>query len=684
MEVKKNSPQILLEVSNSDSSNYNSLKIKGVGQFKIQSQRVLKELKLIYESTKYDEPLSYKLYEFRFGTGQLPEFLITPPNEYLQNGEQRVYLCPMIIGENDEIYYDMPSPGVVKKIAKRFGIDLVDDDKKIKSTEDIWNEILISKPKFYRIASPLSKDSLDKLKQSNNQKLNKIIDYYLTEGNEIDKRLILAIKSHFLDYDLESAKPKHIMPYNPHAVIVTNTKTTKSSLYEKIGEKRERMSMAGALGFSTGNETNYGDLNNVMGSYAIDEVQEEKKTNVVQQTLTAAETGTVAISVGKQTVRTSTCGILTFLTNPKELTEPVDYFNPRKTAIGAFRRVCEILTDNYRAFGSRIAIHLFGTDFVSVRGQRLDYKTSEGVKAIVDSIKKEVAPEFTKIMLNQEVHEWMNSDLPSEYIEKIKSTCKSIPIREVREIWEGHSEAFRHIRGGAVRRSCMDFLLDIWKGDYNVPEILKNAEIYLRQILDFNLESLGEIAEVSEDYLDGFLDNLLKNVQPEYIRHFVLLLRKYLDLNENAEQNYILFNELRNVFDSIENKDLLFGGKYSRWNELKNKFENVRPTIQTKLLNDFGIQATKIEGVTAFQVIDIPKFNQFRDTELFKQVSLENSGVSGENGVNGVNQVVKNTPSTPKTPITPEKYSSNKKNIKYDKIKSISVAPERFLEDSSK
>ena len=647
-------------------SNFEILKLKNLGIFKVKPPKILKEIKLLYEAIGYDSPLSYKIYEFKFGIGQGPKFLITNPNVKINNGEGKKYIRPSTISGEDDIYNNFPSKNIVKHLAKSFLIDIKDEDsKKEKTTEELWNEILSTNSEFYKPTSPLSEDSLDKIKSSDNQTINKIIDFYLTEGNLIDQRLLLASKSHFLDYDNDLAKPEHLMPYNLHAVIVTNTKTTKSSIYEKIGEKRERMSMAGALGFSTSNESNQGDLNEVMGSYAVDEVQENRETNVIQQTLTAMETGRVAVSVGKQTVRTATCATLIFLTNPKELSDAKDYWDPKRTSIGAFRRVCEILTDNYRAFGSRIGIILFGNDFVKARGSRPDYKTHEGVKAIVDSIKQEVAPEFTKIMLNSEVHDWMNSDLPSEYTAKIKTTCKGIPIREVREVWEGHSEAFRHIRGGAVRRACLDFLLNIWNGNYDIEMILKKAEIYLNQILEINLNSLNEMAEISNNYMEGFIDNLIEKVQPDYVRHFVMILLSHIDNNPHVRENYILFEDLRDTFDRIDNRSLLFGGKYSRWNEIKGKFGSVRQAIQTKLLNDFGVQFTKIEGVSAFQIINLFKFEQFKETRLYKQLSFQSDGVSGVRSVDGV-KANKNAPNAPKTPSTPQVNSDQEINQDLD------------------
>jgi hypothetical protein len=63
---------------------------------------------------------------------------------------------------------------------------------------------------------------------------------------------------------------------------------------------------------------------------------------------------------------------MSFLTNPKQISESVDYFNPKRTSIGAFRELLEKLSDNYRALGSRIAIINFGNNFQTVKGSRLD------------------------------------------------------------------------------------------------------------------------------------------------------------------------------------------------------------------------------------------------------------------------------------------------------------------------
>lgn len=656
MQAKEKIKEMFPEIKMKDEKikiKFEDLKIEGIGTFEVQSPKEIKEAKLIFEHVEYDTPLLYKLFEFKFGVGQNTQFLIIPPNMRIPFGESKQYISPFKITKEDEIYDEFPfSEKILKDIASCFGVNYKNESGK-KTNKELWEDILLADPVFFKSTSPLSEESLEKLKKSDNEVLSRIIDYYLSEGNAIDDRIMLVVKSQFLDYDKNIAKPEHIMPYNLHSIIVTNTKTTKSTIYEKIGEKRDRVSMAGALGFSTGNETNEGDLNGIMGSYAVDEVQETHQTNVIQQTLTAMETGKVAVSVGKQTVRTNTCASLTFLTNPKELSTSSD-LDPKRVALLSFRRVLEILTDNCRAFGSRIGCVPFGDNFVVGSGSRLDYKTFEGIKAIVESIKREVATEFTKIMLNPVIHEWMNCELPAEYIARINGTCKKIPINAVKEFWEGHINSFRHIRGGAVKRACLDMLLDIWNKNYDIQSILKKSESYFTQILDMNIKSLGEMTEMSEGCMDDFIDNLMESIRPDYLKCFLLTMSKYIEINPSKE-NYIIFDELKGVFDKIENKEEIFGTKYSRWSDLRSKFEEVRQTIQTKLLNDFGIQYTKIgDTVNAFLISNISKFGKISESKLFKKIIFSQSdGVNGVNGVNGVGTIENITPKTPKTPITP-------------------------------
>lgn len=631
---------------------YSILKIKDVGILNVKSPVKIKEAKLVYENVSdwKGEVPPYKIFEFLFGVGQFNKYLITPQNKRIPNGESYQYIKPVRPEELDKI--DMPSAKFIFSLAKKLYIKTESEDDEKVTASDVWEKIKEThfiRAIFYKPCLPISEESFQLLKGYDSEKIKKIINFYLTEGNDIDERILLSSKAKFLKYHEDEVAPEHIMPYNPHTIECTNPKTTKSTVYSKIGLKRERASMAGSLGFSTGNETNKGDLDGVMESYAHDEIQEENKTNVIQQTLTVMETGIAAVAVGRQTVHTATCATLSFLTNPKEIENTNDFFNAKKTGINAYRQLLEKLSDNYRAFGSRIGIVNFGNDFRAASGARLDYETYRKLKAVITCILDETSQEFTKIKLHPYIQEWMNADLPESYKQKIRQTIKNMPIREVKEFWEGHTEAYRHIRGGAINLACLDFIMQIWEKNYNPDDLLVKAEEYLVTILINNEASLMAMAEIAKDYLEGFNDSVLENCEPDYLKYFILVLLKHLEAHPEAKENYIVFDELKDTFNSIQSRETLFGGKYSRWNELRDKFTEVKPKQSAKLYSDFGIQSTKVEGICAFQIINFGKLSAFYATKLYNSLGIQSSGVNGVSGLNGVSD----TPNTPETPVTP-------------------------------
>jgi len=586
--------------------------IPDVGTFETFEPVRLRENELMYEQTWRGENPRYSIYVFKFGKGQYPSFLVLDSRYRTSQGDVMEY----IKSANEESFiqffdsHSWPNAGFFKKVKKLRFVkgDLAKAKQRIAEEQDII-------PYFYYATPPITKQSDALLKSLSSEKINSIIDHYLDEGNEVDDKMMQMTRMNFLKYPhtINAIRPNQfIMPFSPHGVAQTITKAGKSVLLSKVGLKRDRVSVAGTLGFSTAKETNRGDLDGVNESYTIDEVQEEQKENIIQQVLTFMETGECEISLGRKKVSTKGCATLNFCTNPQEM----DGSGKNVTVnTSSFENMLHKIATNYKALGSRIGVINFGNNFKQIEGERLAHNEYIKLEAIGQHIREVAADAFTDIMLNQKSHGWMNQPFPSDYIRKIEKTVEKIASKPVMEFWLGHTAAHRHLRGGAVRLACLDFISELINNNFKIELILEKAESHFQSIMKNNLLSLENMQSISENYKEGMKDSILRKCSPEYLKSMILTLLRHIEKNPETINNYILVDELKDVFPDVSPK--IESVKYARWNEVRTKFNEKKTKNHTQLMGDFGVSMQEIGGKVTFKIVDIDGFKQFMHTPYY-------------------------------------------------------------------
>lgn len=591
--------------------------VGSVGEFEVSMPLRVHECNLGYEQTFQGEPSAYSIYEFKFGKGQYPCFLVADPQYKVSAGDSMQYI-KAFDSETLRRYFEenrAPNLGFLRNIQnKRF--------VKGKTRQDLLHNIITEQdlyPFFFYVASPLSKEMVEQFQRLSSEQINEIVDYYLTEGNEVDSRIMMAARVNFLGYPsrINSIEPhKFLMPFSPHGLYQTQTKTGKSTVFEKVGVKRDRMSMAGALGFSTANETNRGDIDGINESYTIDEVLEENKEKIIQQVITLLETGKVIISVGRRSVITESCATMNFCSNPKEMNGPLK--NIKHVNVASFQQLLRVITDNYRAFGSRIGLVLFGNDFRYMQGSRFSTEEYRTVGALVRHIRLSAEKTFSDIVLDPGIQEWMNCELPSEYMMRVEKTAEKIVSNEVADFWRGHVEAYRHVRGAAIRLACMAHISDLINKKYDVKKIIDEAERRLPEILNCNLRSLSNMQEATPDVKEEIDDHRLRRCSPDYLRFFVLTMLKHIDMYPETIGKYVVIDEIKGAFNKFVQR--IESSKYSRWNELKGKILSSVTKIRKKLLNDFGISIQETQGSITFFVADENLMKSYLSTKYYKEI----------------------------------------------------------------
>ena len=194
------------------------------------------EKKQIGETTVYRR--KWSIYEAEVAAGHRPIFIIAPAMSKVESGWH--YLKRV---DDHEIFRkppDLDHTGVLE-IAQRVGINLNKLDKPVWAT---LVELHSKHPIFFELTYPVPLKEVFKLRD-----VKEVINDAITSGGILDS-VVQFITPAFLISALPEFVSPSVMRYNPHGFIITNTKIGKSSIAEKLGQRIERPTIAGLIGFS--------------------------------------------------------------------------------------------------------------------------------------------------------------------------------------------------------------------------------------------------------------------------------------------------------------------------------------------------------------------------------------------------------------------------------------------------
>jgi hypothetical protein len=204
----------------------------------------------------------------------------------------------------------------------------------------------------------------------------------------------------------------------------------------------------------------------------------------------------------------------------------------------------------------------------------------------------------------------------------------------------GVIEAYRHIRGMALKQAILDYFLEnqenILTGNYNVDEILKLAEEHTKKICDYNIESLRKmiVAESSEtEYLLRRFDEISR----DYVKVLVALVAKWVSQNkEEINKGYkIPLIQIGSYFEKLPDEFKI--GRYTAFSRLEQKLPENLEKINSEV-RLFGFELIKIQ-----KDIFISFLNEGRDilklsSALYQQGNSGNMGKTG-NEITEITQV---------------------------------------------
>jgi hypothetical protein len=506
---------------------------------------------LIYQHKRIinPKPLSYEhkynICKINLGIGNEPKFLITKTYDILPTGE-----IPIFANYLPEFNSDIPEPledgqKVLTKILNLHNIVL--QGGVVVTAWELLQEKNKEEHVFFIKSLPFAIDEFrDFISSFTNKDFEDLFDFYLMgDGFKTDERIEYTYRIGLLPFTFGSVEPEIVMKFNPHGIIIINTKTRKTTIGHILGDVLDRASSARFLGFSTANDIVVGYGNGKWRPIYFDEIDSSNKI-FIDNVFNYMELGSTTVSVGRENIVTRGWSTLTFHSNPKtETNEPIYLFL-------AFNEFLDYFSEKVDGLGSRVAVILFGNDFGTYR--RIVNITNEDknlIKAFTDSVVEMITPSVEKLILDEKVQQWLYKEIPDykETIIAILNSNQNLP-NKIKRLWKSQTESYTHMRGFALKQAVYENIADILGNRVNIDSLLEKAEEHLDKLKRINVESLEKMCIMKPH--QQLLEISYKNL-PEYCRG--LIIACYITLKDAEVRNGpLLLSVLSNKYNEFAQK----------------------------------------------------------------------------------------------------------------------------------
>ena len=527
----------------------------------------------------------YSLYLAMYVTGSSnKKILIKAPPEYvIHEGERNLCLVPILNKLDIPIPSSSPSydPESFKNmLMKRMDIPkfAMFGEKKVEiSVVGMWESLFSPHScKMYLVVPPCIKEELKKIKD-----INEVVKYALHNGVTQDERLVHLMMAQIPKPDVYHTLPKEYAPIAPHGVIITNTKTGKSTLARHVSSPEHvvnRPTESNLLGWSTSDTIHKGILDGLSEALFIDEYTEVMEENLSKGLFTFMEQGETTSARGR-TNHVSGFASLVFMGNPAECAS-----QSLEELTESLRSNLIKVTNNFRAWSSRIGVFMFTNTAKRGTGFCQDSMLAIRCSQVLQSLREIYAPQFSRLIANITVLEWLNRPFDAWYVDALNDIYDQCMIPEIKEFIIGQKDAFRHVHGAALHIAFAESYQELVDTNaIEVNKLLLRADEIFNEMLGENINSFRLILQVK--MTKETVDNI-KSASPFYIQTLISSLLR-LDFS-----NHILFDTLIDKFIPSE--------KYCDFQTFKTAVTSAPK--RTMYLSKFGLTMGK-DNLGNWQVI---------------------------------------------------------------------------------
>lgn len=536
-----------------------------------------------------------------------PIAVVTEGHVILPSGELEIYIKPgaeLLKGRTPMSSPACDKLSLFQLLTKNFRIPVtVEEETPISQlVQKAWAGFL-SSSRVFELTTPVPLDELKKLKD-----VEKAIESALTDGLTKDSALLTFMKAHIPKPDPALLSPNEYMAYAPNGIVITKTKTGKSTTAERISRNVvHRPTAANLLGFSTSDETHIGLLDGQVDTCFVDEYTENLDENVSQGLLSYMETGTTKTARGKG-ITARGFSPIAFMGNPKKSStefELLDYFRANLNQI----------SNNHTALGSRIGFSIFDNDMEAVKGTAYDYDSSIKSLKILKTFQEAYKKQFSELFRNSTVLAWLNTPFDKWYRESLDEMESKATLNEVRDFIRGLKDSHKHLRGTALHIAFVDsYEILLTEGSLNIQDFIEKSNQWYQHLITYQLDTLRRIISIK---LNDFIYANILDTAHDYIGLFV----KTTFYFENLSSITLPVDSFETKFSEVKADK----GRYVKFSNLRiNLLKNI--TKSNEFLKTFGLKLTNFNDIVLVQVFDKELYEKFRVAYIEKVSSLGTLG----------------------------------------------------------
>ena len=513
----------------------------------------------------------YSVFLASKGLGNEPIFISCNQYEKIDLGDNELYVKPL---EESEVYTILSDMQDSKEdFLESFAEDYLGLSTKKVTLDTLKYKIVElhkrkTKPLFLKQILPIS------IKE-----LKGIDDFYdliakcLHKGINGDRQILDTYISTIPEVNPEMIKAPTFMKYANHGLMVTNSAIGKTTTATLITDEPtiSDFSIANLIGFADAKKKVEGKLHNRTKPTFLDEMGEQLDNELLGKLHTNMEQGECANQKGLG-VKCRSYSTLFFQGNPK-IPKGDDTNLASLLMLKQFRDFLLKISSNIKPFSKRIGEVDVGKNFKEVLGVGVSEESQGKIKQIIRTIAEGFKNEFSELIKNKFVIDWMNESYEQSYLDKINALILNCGDNLIREFLEGQKINYRHVRGGAIKRAWLQVGISRYLETKKLPvqEIIECAEIHFNNRIARNLKSYAAIMDLlSSDVYEQIIQMNLENLKPEYAKLMFYSLFEYAASKESLEK-IIPISLLEDSFNILKNK-MEISIKYQYFSRVKEYF----------------------------------------------------------------------------------------------------------------
>ena len=498
----------------------------------------------------------YRIFNATLGKGHSKIFIITNPNENLNQGFQDLRLRKIDFNDLYKSYCkekDFLLPNKKNIFNKETIKKYAEDD--LKSFEIFEKEFEKHKSQtfFYEKIEATTNSSI--IKAIKNFGFEKLLNNFIFENGSIDNNLYYVFRIGMLNFGNEYHK--EVSKYNNHNLIITNTKTGKTTQLEKQTElKYDSATGSRLLGYSTGERSFEGDIQQQYKQIVLDDFSSANYQKEILDCLPSIlENGKSLIGKGKKKILTECSSTFTLTTNSNKAIG-------EQELVLEFSKILNKLSETPQRIGSRFACVLFGNDFEEAitKDFILTKKEIEINKFLVKQIFEILSEFLITLKENLEIEKFLETKNSKweNLIQNISKNEKNF-YGELRDFWESTKAGDRHHRGFALKQGVIDFFLDneekiillienkLELTQEDKKKIIKLSEENLERLNDLNFQSLRNIIKAQKS--EAEYNNLRFKDLTLYVKELINATYKLIIDKPKEREKLIPFSMLNDYLD---------------------------------------------------------------------------------------------------------------------------------------